>query len=108
LFAASLWAGIGLLSGALLSLGAASLISKGLESPLGGRAPLRAGIALLVVAGLCSSLYAPLELRLPALLWQMGQPAAPDPTAHETGRSACDGPPPAATEARRAWDLECR
>jgi len=107
LFFAGVWALGGMLAGALCSSMVGWLIDRGLRrwSPAGPS--ITSGLALVCVTGLCFALYAPLEARVPALLWP--------PHEETTSRivsppesSPCAQTPPTDPRALRAWELECR
>jgi hypothetical protein len=104
---AGLWAVGGLAIGALVTLAAAWLIDRALRRAFSWRPMTAAAVTLLGVVGLCTGLYAPLEARLPALLWPPAQPRSPSkqPTPE---RSPCAQAPPSDPAERKAWDLECR
>ena len=110
LFLASGWALGGMVCGLLCSSLAGALIARGLRRRLRASPPLAAGVALLCVTGLCWSVHAPLEARLPALLWPAPVKAiAPRPPAPTSATvSPCRQPAPDERRARQAWELECR
>lgn len=106
LFFAVWWALAGLLCGALCAAGAGWLIEALMRRLLPGLPLLASGVTLASLIGLCLALYAPIESRLPGLLWPKKQQArvqAPLPPV-----SPCKQAPPADLAARKAWELECR
>ena len=106
LFFAVFWAFAGMLSGALGAACAGCLIEALMRRLLPGMPLLASGVTLACLTGLCLALYAPIESRLPGLLWpkkqQMSAQAPPPPV------SPCKQAPPADPKARKAWELECR
>ena len=104
---ASLWAFGGMLSGVLSTSIAAWLIQRSIHrcfsmSPLNS-----ARLTLLCLIGLCFGLYAPLETRLPAVLWPV-QPAQKASSRALPTPSPCSQVPPSDFNARKSWELECR
>lgn len=107
LLLASLWAVVGLVCGAVISVAAAMLMERGLRRVLPTNATLTSLVTLIFMAVLCGAIYSPIEVRLPALLW----PAAPEgvlpPAVDPAGGSACKAAPPTEARLRRLWDEEC-
>ena len=106
LFFAVWWALGGMLCGALCAACAGWLIEAVMRRLLPGMPLLASGVALACLTGLCLVLYAPIESRLPGLLWPKKQQAsvqAPPPRV-----SPCKQAPPTDRVARKAWELECR
>ena len=106
LFFAVLWALGGMLLGAMCTTCAGWLIELALRRLLPGMPLLASSVALACLTSLCLALYAPIESRLPDLLWPKKQqaPVRPPPLRE----SACKQAPPADAKARQAWELECR
>ncbi len=106
LILAAFWALGGMLLGALCTTGAGWLIELVMRRILPGMPLVAGGVALACLTGLCLALYAPIESRLPTLLWPGKQqaPVRPPPPRE----SACKQVPPADAKGRQAWELECR
>jgi hypothetical protein len=107
LISASLWAFGGMLSGILSTSITAWFIQRGIHrwfsmSPLNSTA-----LTLLCLIALCLGLYAPLEIRLPAVLWPV-QPAQKKSLRVLPTPSPCSEAPPSDLNARKSWELECR
>ncbi|MBK7422093.1 MAG: hypothetical protein IPJ48_02760 [Propionivibrio sp.] len=107
LFFAGFWAFCGLLIGTLCSSAVALLIEHGLSRWLPGKPLITASLSLLCLIGLCYVLRAPLEARLPVLIWPALEKLPARPQAVPTP-SPCTQTPPTERKARQAWDLECR
>jgi hypothetical protein len=104
---AGFWAFVGMLCGALLTGVAAWLIHRSLQRRITTSPLTTAGLTLAGLIVLCLGLYAPLQARLPALLW----PAHPQESVRpqpSPGASPCTQPPPSDANARKSWELECR
>ena len=106
LFFAVFWALGGMLLGALCTTCAGWLIELALRRLLHGMPLMASGVTVACLIGLCLVLYAPIENRLPALVWPKKQQAPVRPPLPR--ESVCKQTPPADTKARQAWDLECR
>lgn len=104
---AGLWAFGGMVCGALITGVAAWLIHRSLQRRLTARPLTTAGLTLAGLIVLCLGLYAPLQARLPALLWPAhSQPSVRPQPSPET--SPCTQPPPSDANMRKFWELECR
>ena len=104
---AGFWAFCGLMIGMACSSIAAYMIDRGLRRWHPGKPLFTTGLTLLLLIGLCYVLRAPLEARLPVLIW----PALQKLPMHQQEvptLSPCSQPPPAEPKARQEWDLECR
>jgi len=107
LILASLWALGGMLSGALITSVVAWLIHRSLQRLLPTMPVITAGLPLAGLIVLCMGFHAPLQARLPSLLW----PAHPQESVlpqPSPGTSPCTQPPPSDAKARKSWELECR
>jgi hypothetical protein len=104
---ASVWAFIGMLSGAICTSIAAWLIERGVRRlfPVG---PLIAtSLTVLGLIGLCPGLFAQLEARLPVLLWPTHPKESSGPISPPLP-SPCTQAPPSDPKVRQSWELECR
>ena len=103
---AGLWAFGGMLAGMLSTGIAAWLLERILRRLLPANPLIAASLVLVCLLGLCRGAYAPLEARLPGLLWPKSQNAATLPRPPPP--SPCTEAPPIDRDARRSWELECR
>jgi hypothetical protein len=104
---AALWALGGMILGAMCTSIAAWLIDSGLRRLLPARQLITASLTMLCLVGICLTLYAPIEARLPALFWPPHQ-AEPSRTLPSSRPSPCMQAPPTDRQARQSWELECR
>jgi hypothetical protein len=103
---ASAWALCGMLIGALLTSMAAWLARRLLRRWFSTSPLTTCALTLLCVAGLSLWLYAPLEARLPKVLWppHQAEQSRPPPPSEPT----CAREPPADLPSRKLWEQECR
>lgn len=103
---ASGWALCGMLIGALLTSVAAWLVQRRLRGWFSTSPLIACSLMLLCLAGLCLWVYAPLEARLPTLLWppHQAEQSRPQPPSGPT----CAQETPADLHSRKLWEQECR
>lgn len=101
---ASLWAFAGMLTGVLCTRIVAGLIQRGVRRVFSIGPISTASLTLLCLVGLCLGLHAPLEARLPALLWP-AQPKEVPPRL--PAPSPCTQTPPTKLHDKKSWELEC-
>jgi hypothetical protein len=96
------WAANGMVIGALITGLAAWLIERGVRWIFPDKPFVTGSIGTLCAVGLCLGASAPLEARLPDLLWptHTEEPVQPSPPA-------CAQTPPTADRERQMWDQEC-
>jgi hypothetical protein len=103
---ASTWALCGMVLGALITGMAGWLAHRRLRRWFPANPLIPCGLSLLCLSVLCLLLYAPLEARLPALLWpaHQTQPLRAPPASGPT----CAQEPPTDLATRTLWEQECR
>ena len=103
---ASTWALCGVAIGALITGTAGWLVQRRMRRWFPGNPLIPGGVSLLGLSILCGLLYAPLEARLPTLLWppHQTQPSRAPPSSGPT----CAQEPPSDLATRRLWEQECR
>lgn len=104
---ASLWALGGMMCGAFCTGSAAWMIESAMRRVSPAHPLITGSLTIAILIGLCVGLYAPLEARLPGLLWPRLKPTPPRPPVKDQA-SPCRQPPPIDRQARQAWELECR
>jgi hypothetical protein len=103
---AGTWALCGMAIGALITGMAGWLAQRRLRRWFPANPLIPCGLTVLCLSVLCLLLYAPLEARLPTLLWaaHQAQPSRPPPSSGPT----CAQGPPADLATRKLWEQECR
>ncbi len=102
------WALLGVFSGGLITYFAGWLIERRARRLLPDSPFIRVSLTILLLIGLCVGLYAPLEARLPGLIWPKEHQQQSIRPAGQPLQSQCTQAPPSDPKIRRQWDLECR